>query len=427
MALFGDLRRLAEPSKRQKVSRLLWRAPNKDKVKRYIYIVPEKDLSLVIFFHLTWLSSILLTTMQTITMDNSQIKSMKDLLAKEDFGLPKAGQLLQGEIINISKSNVFIDLGPIGIGIVYPGQFYDNPDRMKGLKKGGHVSVMLIELENDEGYRELSLKAAQLTTAWEDIREKMEKGELVNTTIVNINKGGLIVELSGIQGFLPLSQLSGEHYPKVEGGDTTKIVQALQKFKGQEFKVKIIDFNEAENKLIVSERAIKEEAAKEELAKLTVGQIIDGEITEVTDFGAFVRLSDTLDALIHSSEIDWKFVDNPKDILKAGEKIKAKIINLDMATGRGFLSLKALKDDPWLKIDDKYQAGQKIKGKVIKIRQNGAFIELPGNIIGLLPASELGDKSPAEILEQGKEYDMAIVSIDAKDHKLSLTLEKTTE
>ncbi|MDP3697202.1 MAG: S1 RNA-binding domain-containing protein [Candidatus Taylorbacteria bacterium] len=370
--------------------------------------------------------------MQISATDSStQIKSMKDLLAKEDFGLPKAGQLLQGEIISVSKSNVFFDLGSIGIGIVYPGQFYDNPDRMRGLKKGDKVSVMLIELENDEGYRELSLKAAQLTTAWEDIREKMEKGELVNTTIININKGGLIVEISGVQGFLPLSQLSSEHYPKVEGGDTTKIVQALQKFKGQEFKVKIIDFNEAENKLIVSERAIKEEVAKEELTKLTVGQTVDGEITEVTDFGAFVRLSDTLDALIHSSEIDWKFIDNPKDVLKAGEKIKAKIINLDLTTGRVFLSLKALKDDPWLKIE--YQAGQKIKGKVIKIRQNGAFVELPGDpkspggdgagIIGVLPASELGGKSPAEVLEQGKEYDLAIVSIDAKEHKLSLTLD----
>lgn len=354
----------------------------------------------------------------------TSIKSMKDLLAREGFDLPKTGQIIQGEVINISKNSAIIDLGPIGIGIVYPGQFYDNPDRMKALKKGERVSTMLIELENDEGYRELSLKAAQLTTAWEDIKEKMEKGELLTTPIININKGGLIVEVNGIQGFLPLSQLSSEHYPKVEGGDTTKIVQALQKFKGQQFSVKIIDFNEAENKLIVSERAIKEEAAKEELAKLKVGDIIGGEITEVTDFGAFIRLSDSLDALIHSSEIDWKFIDNPKDVLHTGEKIRAKIINLDLTSGRIFLSLKAMKEDPWLKAENTYQAGQKLKGKVIKIRQNGAFVELPGDIIGILPVSELGGRSPAEALEAGKEYDMAIVSIDAKDHKLSLTLDK---
>ncbi|OGM98675.1 MAG: hypothetical protein A2817_02580 [Candidatus Yanofskybacteria bacterium RIFCSPHIGHO2_01_FULL_39_8b] len=352
---------------------------------------------------------------------------MKDLLIKEGFDLPKAGQIVQGEVINISKSAVFIDLGPIGIGIVYPGQFYDNPDRMKSIKKGDKVSTMLIELENEDGYRELSLKAAQLTTAWQDIQEKMEKGELITTLIININKGGLIVEVNGIQGFLPLSQLSSEHYPKVDGGDITKIVQSLQKFKGQEFTVKIIDFNESENKLIVSERAIKEAAAKEELVKLNVGDEVEGEITEVTDFGAFVRLNNSLDALIHSSEIDWKFIDNPKDVLRIGEKIKAKIINLDLNAGRVFLSLKALKEDPWLKVEEQYQVGSKVKGKVIKIRQNGAFIELPGDIIGVLPASELGGKSPAEVLEQGKEYDMAIVNIDTKEHKLSLTLEKKPE
>ncbi len=363
--------------------------------------------------------------METAITQTDQIKSMKDLLARDGFDLPKAGHILQGEIINISKSSAIVDLGPIGIGIVYPGQFYDSPDRMKNLKKGDKISAMLLELENDEGYRELSLKAAQLTTAWEDIRQKMESGELITIPIININKGGLIVEVNGIPGFLPLSQLSSEHYPKVEGGDTTKIVQALQKFKGQEFIVKIIDYNEAENKLIVSERAIKEEAAKEELAKLKVGDTIGGEITEVTDFGAFVRLSESLDALIHSSEIDWKFVDNPKEVLHSGEKIQAKIINLDPATGRIFLSLKALKDDPWLKAEEKYQVGSKVKGKVIKVRQNGAFVELAGDIIGVLPASELGGKTPAEVVEAGKEYDMAIVSIDIKDHKLALTLEKT--
>src|SRR3989338_9168635 len=172
--------------------------------------------------------------MTTATTSNSQVKSMKDLLLQEGFDLPKIGQILQGEVINISKSIVIIDLGPVGIGIGYLGQFYDKPERMKTLKKGDRVSVMISELENDEGYRELSLKAAQLTTAWEDIKEKMEKGELVLTTIININKGGLIIEVNGIQGFLPLSQLSAEHYPKVEGGDTTKIVQALQQFKGQQ-------------------------------------------------------------------------------------------------------------------------------------------------------------------------------------------------
>lgn len=356
------------------------------------------------------------------TVINSTIKSMRDLLLKEEFLLPKPGSILNGEIINISKTNVIIDLGFIGIGIVYPGEFYDNPDRMKTVKKGDRVSVVLIELENDDGYRELSLKAAQITTAWQDIKEKQESGEILLTQITNINKGGLIVEISGIQGFLPLSQLSPEHYPKVEGGDTTKIVQQLQKYKGQEFKVKILDYSESENKLIVSEKAIQDEALKEELAKLKVGDIVRGKITEVTDFGAFVKINDLLDGLIHSSEIDWRFIEDPREVLRQNDEVTAKIVSLD--SGRVSLSLKALKDDPWLKIEERYQVGQKITGKIIKIKNSGILVELEQSIVGFIPSAEFGDKNPSEVVIIGQEYPMAIVSIDSKEHKMTLTLEK---
>ncbi|OGN13988.1 MAG: hypothetical protein A3J47_04310 [Candidatus Yanofskybacteria bacterium RIFCSPHIGHO2_02_FULL_43_22] len=356
-----------------------------------------------------------------MNLTESPIKSMKELLAKEEFYLPKPGTILRGQIISISKSSAIIDLGPAGIGIVYPGEFYDNPERMRVLNPDDIVSAMLIELENEDGYRELSLRSAQMTTAWQDIKEKLDKEEVISTTVININKGGLIVEVSGIQGFLPLSQLSPEHYPKVEGGDTTKIVQALQKFKGQELKVKIIDFSETENKLIVSEKAILEDLAKEELKNLNVGETVEGEITEVTDFGAFVRLSDNLDALIHSSEIDWKFIEDPREILHIGDKIKAKIINLD--GGRVSLSLKALKPDPWEMVEEKFQVGQKIKGRVVKVRSGGAFVELSDDIVGFLPAVELGEKKLEETVKAGEEYNFAIVNIDVKDHKIVLTLE----
>lgn len=356
------------------------------------------------------------------TVINSAVKSMKDLLLKEEFLLPKPGSILNGEIINISKTNVIIDLGFIGIGIVYPGEFYDNPDRMKTIKQGDKVSAVLIELENDDGYRELSLKAAQITTAWQDIKEKQRSGEIFLTQIININKGGLIVEVSGIQGFLPLSQLSPEHYPKVEGGDTTKIVQQLQKYKGQEFKVKILDYSEQENKLIVSEKAIQDEALKEELAKLKIGDIIKGKITEITNFGAFVKINDLLDGLIHSSEIDWRFIEDPREVLHQNDEITAKIVSLD--GGRVSLSLKALKDDPWLKIEEKYQVGQKVTGKIIKIKNSGILVELEENIVGFIPTAEFGDKNPSEIVAVGQEYPMAVVNIDPKEHKMILTLEK---
>lgn len=347
---------------------------------------------------------------------------MKDLLTKEEFQLPRPGEILTGRVISVSKSNVMIDLGAVGIGIVYPGQFYDNPDRVRALKPGEEVPAVLVELENEDGYRELSLKAAQLTTSWQRIKELKDAGTVISTPIMNINKGGLIVQVEGVQGFLPLSQLSSEHYPKVEGGDTTKIVQVLQKFKGEPFKVKILDYNEQEGKLIVSERAIQEEAAKGELTKLTLGQVVDGVVTEVTDFGAFVRLSENLDGLIHSSEIDWKFVEDPRQILHSGDTVTAKIISLD--GGRVALSLKALRPDPWLTVEEMFAVGQKVSGTVIKIRSNGAFVQLNDDIIGLLPTAEFGGRAPAEVVVVGTAYDCAIVSIDPKDHKLILTLEQ---
>lgn len=350
-------------------------------------------------------------------------KTMKDLLAKEEFQLPRAGQILTGRVISVSKSNVLLDLGAAGIGIVYPGQFYDNPDRVRALKPGEEATAVLLELENEDGYRELSLKAAQLTTAWQRIKELRDAGTVMTTIISNINKGGLIVQVEGVQGFLPLSQLSSEHYPKVEGGDTTKIVQALQKFKGQPFKVKILDYNEQENKLIVSERAIQEEAAKGEITKLAVAQVVEGVITEVTDFGAFVRLSENLDGLIHSSEIDWKFVEDPRQILHSGDTVTAKIISLD--GGRVALSLKALRPDPWLTVEEAFKVGQKVKGTVIKVRSNGAFVQLNDDIVGLLPTAEFGGRPATDVVTVGSEYECAIVNIDPKDHKLILTLEQT--
>ena len=345
---------------------------------------------------------------------------MKDLLGKEEFRLPKLGSILTGTVISVSKSSVLLDLGSAGIGIVYPGQFYDNPDRVRVLKPGTEVTAVLLELENDDGYRELSLKAAQLTTSWQRIHELRDGGTVITTPIININKGGLIVSVEGVQGFLPLSQLSAEHYPKVEGGDTTKIVQALQKFKGVDFRVKVLDFNEQEGKLIVSERAIQEEAAKGDMSKLAVGDVIEGTVTEVTDFGAFVKITSHLDGLVHSSEIDWKFVEDPRAVLHTGDVVKAKIISLD--GGRVALSLKALRPDPWLTVTDVFSVGQTVTGTVLKIRSNGAFVQLNDDIVGIIPTAEFGGRAPADVVTVGATVTCSIVSIDAKDHKLILTL-----
>jgi len=368
--------------------------------------------------------------------------TMKDLLAQSDLSLPKQGEVVRGTVISVSKNSILIDLGVIGTGIVYPGEFYDNQTLLKELKVGQEISAIMLDVEDEEGkgYRELSLRQAQQTTAWEDIKEKRDSGEVLVTKITNINKGGLIVELNGVQGFLPLSQLSSEHYPKVEGGDTTKIVQILQKFKGQEFRVKILDFSEAENKLIVSEKAINEEKLQEQLKKFTIGDIVKGTITDVTDFGAFMLLSaddssnepaqegetkpkGTIEGLIHISEMAWKMIDNPRNILSPGQEVQAKIISIE--NGKISLSLKALTDNPWLNASTKYSVGQKIKGTIAKTTNYGALISLDDSITGLIPIPEFGGKKPSEILTVGDSIEVVVVSIDINEHKMLLKFDKT--
>lgn len=262
-------------------------------------------------------------------------KLMKELLAKFNFSLPKRGSILEGEVINVSLLNVLIDLGSFGSGIIYPREFYDDPEKQKALKPGQKVKAVLLNLENEEGYKELSLKRAQMKSAWQEVKEIYEKGEIISVKIANLNKGGLIAEIAGIQAFMPLSQLAEEHYPKVENGNIQEIIKILQAYRSQEFKVKIIDIDESQNKLIISEKAAKAAFEKEKAAKHSTGEIVEGKILETTDFGAFVKLDDGAEALIPKSEMNEETQE-----LKPGDKIKAAII--EASPNKIVISSKAL-------------------------------------------------------------------------------------
>ena len=254
---------------------------------------------------------------------NNTKKLMKELLAKFNFSLPQKGSVLEGEVVDVSLLNILVDLGSFGTGVVYPEEFYENPEKQKTLKAGQKVKVVILELENEEGLRELSLKRAQLKSAWQEIKEIYEKGEIIPVRIANLNKGGLIADIAGIQAFMPLSQLAEEHYPKVENGNIQEIVKILQVYRNQDFKVKIIDVDEPQNKLIISEKAASQALKKEKAASYNIGEIVEGEIYEMTDFGAFVRLNGGAEALMPKPEIDEKVSG-----LKAGDKIKAVIIEI---------------------------------------------------------------------------------------------------
>jgi len=353
---------------------------------------------------------------------------MKQLLEKTELLRPiKIGEVVEGIIVGREKSSLFIDLGPVGTGIVYGKEFYDARYELKKLKTGDKVFAKVIDLETDDGFIELSMREASREMTFEELRKKKEEGELINVKILGANKGGLITEVSGISSFLPVSQLSNEHYPKVEGGEKTKILQELQKFVGKEFKVKVLDLFEKKEQVILSEKAKDLEETKKKLEKYSKGDEIKGEITGVTDFGAFLKFplsakdeSGQLEGLIHISELDWKIISDPAEIVKIGDKVKAKII--EISNNRVWLSLKALKKDPWEGISDKYKKGDIVTGEVTKLNPFGVFVKLDKEIQGLCHVSEFGNEKMDDVLRVGKKYKFKILSIDEKEHRMSLKL-----
>lgn len=350
-------------------------------------------------------------------------RHIMETLLKNGLGaLPKPGELVEGAMIDKKGARLYIDLGPFGTGLVYGREYFAAQDIIKNLNPGDPVSGKVVEPDNEEGYIELSLKEAGEERRWVDLRKFMQEGEVLDLPVLEANRGGLILEAKGIKGFLPASHLSGQHYPRVDGGDKEKIYVELQKLVGEPLKVKILDLDPKEGKLIFTEKGQTSGEIAAAFSKYKVGDIVEGEITSVVDFGAFVKFDEAgLEGLIHISEIDWTLIEDPRDVLNAGDKVKAKVI--DIRRDKISLSLKQLKEDPWSKVEEKYHKGDLIKAKVTKFNPFGAFAQLDKDIHGLVHISEFGTEAKMrESLEVGQEYQFKILMIDPKEHRLSLGL-----
>ena len=349
-------------------------------------------------------------------------KHPMEILLKQNGGgvFPKIGEIVEGVFLERQGNRIFIDLGPIGTGIIYGREYYAAQDIIKNLRAGDQVNSKVVETDNEEGYIELSLKDAGEEQRWVELKKLMQTGEILELPALEANRGGLIVELKNIKGFLPASQLSSKNYPRVDGGDKEKIFQELQKLIGQKLKMRVLDVDPRENKLIFTEKDSSQEAAREIFAKFKIGEEVEGEITSVVDFGAFMRPEGTnIDGLIHISEIDWTLIEDPREFLKPGDKVKAKII--DLVGDKMSLSLRALKENPWPNIAEKYKKGDLIKGKITKLNPFGAFVRLDQDFHGLLHISEFGNEANMkQELEVGKEYDLKILMTDPKEHRIAL-------
>lgn len=362
-----------------------------------------------------------------IIVENKNSPMMNQLTKNEPnlISFLKEGDLIEAKLLSKASKAVYFDLDKYGTGIVYGAELMNARNMIKGMNPGDKISAKIANVENDEGYVELSLVNAQEQKNWQELKDLKDKDEPIAVKIKGANSGGLVADLSGIKAFLPVSQLSSEHYPRIEKGDTGKILEELKKFVGEELKVKIIDLNPRSNKLIISEKEAVGENVKALLSKYKAGDIIDGVVSGIADFGAFVRFVDNpgIEGLIHISELDYKLIDNPKEIVKIDEAIKAKII--EIKDDKVFLSLKALKENPWDKASEKFKEGEEVKGAAYKINPFGAYIDLGSDLYGMIHISEFGSAEELrKQMEIGKQYDFVIESVKPEEKRIVLKLKK---
>ena len=351
-------------------------------------------------------------------MANAKKYTMDELLAGDASKKVVAGDTVSGTVLSVKKHEILIDLGAQGVGLV--------PRReasfAKGLNVGDEVTASVIEAEMQDGYVLLSLRKAVKDKGWDEIQGKLDSSETVEVTPFDANRGGLLVEYEGIRGFLPVSQLSAEHYPRVGSSDKDEILQRLNSLVGKPIRARILDANKKENKLIFSEKEAVRDGLAQRFSELQVGSVVTGVVTGVVDFGVFVNV-DGIEGLVHISEISWERVNSPSDYVKVGEEIEAKIIAIDKE--RLSLSIKQLVEDPWISEVENLQKGSKVEGTVTRITPFGAFVQISPAVEALVHVSELGEGSdvdPEKIFTLNERKDFKVLDIDREGRKISLSV-----
>ena len=333
---------------------------------------------------------------------------------------PEEGEIMEGTVIRADKKSVYIDLAPFGIGMIYGREYTNAHDLIKHMNRGDKVVAKVVERENADGYVELSLKEARQSLIWADAEDLVKKKTIIDLPVKDANKGGLILDWQGISGFLPASQLSGDHYPRVSDGDKDKILEELKKLVGEKLSVVMITASPKEGKLIFSEKEHNQKEKEEIVAKYHLGMIVDGEITGVVDFGAFMKIEEGLEGLIHISEMDWGLVDNPRKLFTVGDKVKAQII--EIKENKVSLSVKVLKENPWKGAEKKYKKGETVRGAVIKFNKYGALASIEEGVAGLVHISEFGTEERLRAsLELGKTYPFTITLFEPKEQRMTLS------
>ncbi len=343
--------------------------------------------------------------------------SMDDLLIEMPPQPLEPGEVVEAKVISAAKNEVWLDLGTFGAGLVARREISPGLN----LKVGDTVSASVLEAESELGFPVLSLKKVAKEQGWDRLSQIFDNGEIIDVYAYDANRGGLLVEVEGIRGFLPVSQLTAEHYPRVSGADKDEILHRLHSLVKQPMRVRILDLDREQSKLILSEKEAVREDTKQKLSLVKVGDVIEGAVTGCVDFGIFVTV-EGIEGLVHISEIAWERVTNPAERFKVGDKVKAKVIAID--NEKLSLSIKQLSEDPWLREIKKFKPGDTVKGTITRITPFGAFVQLTPAIEALVHVSELGQDEGTEIGEQLKVSQVAefkILEVDDQARRISLT------
>ncbi len=344
--------------------------------------------------------------------------TMDDLLESAEIKQLKAGDVVEGVITSVRKHEVWLDLGPNGVGVVMRREIGHG----QKLEVGDSVTTSVVDPEMDEGYALLSMKRAVKDKGWDELQRAFEAQEILEISPYDANRGGLLVELEGIRGFLPVSQLAAGHYPRVSGADKDEILQKLNALVNQPMRVRILDVSRKDNKLIFSEKEAIKDDMQSRLTELKVGDEVEGVVTGVIDFGAFMNV-DGIEGLVHISEISWERVEDPREYVKPGQKLKAKIIAIDK--DRLSLSLKQMSEDPWLHEVKAFKKGEVVEGKVTRITPFGAFVQLSPSVEALVHVSEMSDDDgvdPEKIFQLNEKKQFKVIDIDTDARKIALSL-----
>src|SRR5215472_2642939 len=332
------------------------------------------------------------------------------------------GEVVHGTVVRVDKDEVLVDIGYKSEGVIPVSELSirRNVNPADEVSVGEEIDALVMTKEDAEGRLLLSKKRARFELAWKAIEVAAESGEAVNGRVIEVVKGGLILDL-GVRGFLPASLVD------------IRRVQDLDEFLGQELRARVIELNRSRNNVVLSRRAVLEEERKEQrqqiLDKLQPGDVVEGQISNIVDFGAFVDL-DGMDGLIHISELSWSHVNHPSEVLEIGQTVQVKVLDIDRDRQRISLGLKQTQNDPWQQVLESYHEDDVVEGRVTKVVTFGAFVEILPGVEGLVHISELAQhhvENPREIVSQGDQVNVRILEVDADRRRLSLSLKRVEE